>query len=167
MLRLWGRISSINVRKVVLCAQVLGLDFERVDAGLSFGIVNTPDYRTRNPNGLVPLLEDGDFTLWESNAICRYLARREGRDDLLPREAQALQGPVMDKCLTRFRLQWNWTGGPTTIASRCVDSTGYVQPTVEDIQKVRAITWCQAVCTMANGVCISCEAFSVNSFRFR
>lgn len=55
------------------------------------------------------------------------------------RQAQ-LEGPVMDKCLTRFRLQWNWNGGPTTIASRCVDSTGYVQPTVEDIQKVRAIT---------------------------
>jgi len=78
MLRLWGRISSINVRKVVLCAQVLGLDFERVDAGLSFGIVNTPDYRARNPNGLVPLLEDGDFTLWESNVIVRYLCCREG-----------------------------------------------------------------------------------------
>ena len=55
------------------------------------------------------------------------------------REAQ-LEGPVMEKCLTRFRLRWNWDGTPTAIASRCVDSTGYVQPTVEDIQKVRAIT---------------------------
>lgn len=78
MLRLWGRISSINVRKVVLCAQVLGLPFERIDAGLAYGVVNTPDYRRQNPNGLVPLLEDGDFTLWESNAIVRYLCAREG-----------------------------------------------------------------------------------------
>ncbi|MDQ7743790.1 glutathione S-transferase family protein [Hydrogenophaga pseudoflava] len=78
MLRVWGRISSINVRKVVLCAQVLGLEFERIDAGLSYGVVNTPDYRAKNPNGLVPLLEDGDFTLWESNAIVRYLCAREG-----------------------------------------------------------------------------------------
>ena len=77
MLRLWGRLSSINVRKVVLCAQVLGLEFERIDAGLSYGVVNTPDYRTKNPNGLVPLLEDGDFTLWESNVIVRYLCARE------------------------------------------------------------------------------------------
>lgn len=77
MLRLWGRLSSINVRKVVLCAQVLELKFERVDAGLSYGVVNTPDYRAKNPNGLVPLLEDGDFTLWESNAIVRYLCARE------------------------------------------------------------------------------------------
>ena len=73
MLRLWGRISSINVRKVVLCAQVLGIDLPRTDAGLAFGVVDTPDYRAANPNGLVPLLRDGDFTLWESNTIVRYL----------------------------------------------------------------------------------------------
>ncbi len=79
MLQLWGRLSSINVRKVVLCAQVLGLDLPRTDAGLAYGIVDTPDYRQRNPNGLVPLLQDGDFTLWESNAIVRYLCARERR----------------------------------------------------------------------------------------
>jgi glutathione S-transferase len=79
MLHLWGRLSSINVRKVVLCAQVLGIDLPRSDAGLSFGVVDTPDYRADNPNGLVPLLRDGDFTLWESNAIVRYLCAREGR----------------------------------------------------------------------------------------
>jgi len=87
MLRVWGRLSSINVRKVVLCAQVLGLDFERIDAGLSYGVVNTPDYRAKNPNGLVPLLEDGDFTLWESNAIVRYLCAREG-SPLYPQDLQ-------------------------------------------------------------------------------
>ncbi len=53
-------------------------------------------------------------------------------------EAQ-LEEPVIDKCLTRFRYRWNWQGGPATIASRCVDSTGYVQPTVADLQKSRAI----------------------------
>lgn len=79
MLQLWGRLSSINVRKVVLCAQVLGLDLPRTDAGLAYGIVDTPGYRERNPNGLVPLLQDGDFTLWESNAIVRYLCARESR----------------------------------------------------------------------------------------
>ena len=87
MLRVWGRLSSINVRKVVLCAQVLGLDFERIDAGLSYGVVNTPDYRAKNPNGLVPLLEDGDFTLWESNAIVRYLCARAD-SPLYPQDLQ-------------------------------------------------------------------------------
>jgi sulfane dehydrogenase subunit SoxC len=55
------------------------------------------------------------------------------------REA-ALEEPVLDKCLTRFRLPWTWDGKPLTVASRAVDSTGYVQPTVEEIKKVRAIT---------------------------
>jgi sulfane dehydrogenase subunit SoxC len=51
-----------------------------------------------------------------------------------------LDGPVMDKCLTGFKFRWDWRGGPAKIASRAVDSTGYVQPTVQDIAKVRAIT---------------------------
>lgn len=55
------------------------------------------------------------------------------------REAR-LEEPVLDKTLTRFRFNWNWDGSPVTIASRATDSTGYVQPTVEDIRKVRAIT---------------------------
>ena len=50
-----------------------------------------------------------------------------------------LEGPVLDKSLTRFRYRWNWNGQPTTIASRAVDSTGYVQPSVAEIAKVRAI----------------------------
>lgn len=87
--RIWGRISSINVRKVVLTAQLLGLPFERVDAGAAFGIVRTPEYRTRNPNSLVPLLEDGDFTLWESNVIVRYLCARHPESGLYPEELQA------------------------------------------------------------------------------
>lgn len=86
MLHLWGRLSSINVRKVVLCAQVLGIELPRSDAGLTFGVVDTPDYLANNPNGLVPLLRDGDFTLWESNVIVRHLCAREGR--LYPSDLQ-------------------------------------------------------------------------------
>jgi len=54
-------------------------------------------------------------------------------------EAQ-LEEPVLDRCLTRFRYRWHWDGGPAKIASRAVDSTGYVQPTVDEIAKVRALT---------------------------
>jgi sulfane dehydrogenase subunit SoxC len=50
-----------------------------------------------------------------------------------------LEEPVLNKCLTRFRFRWNWTGGPAKIASRAVDSTGYVQPTVAEIAKQRAL----------------------------
>ncbi len=56
MLKIWGRISSINVRKVVLVAQELGVPFERVDAGGAFGIVKTPEHLARNPNGLIPVV---------------------------------------------------------------------------------------------------------------
>jgi glutathione S-transferase len=84
MLKIWGRISSLNVRKVVLVAQELGLAFERIDAGGSFGVVKTPEYLARNPNGLVPVLEDDQVQLWESNVIVRYLCARHAPDTLYP-----------------------------------------------------------------------------------
>jgi glutathione S-transferase len=93
MLQIWGRISSINVRKVVWCAQELGLAFRRTDAGGAHGIVQTAAYRALNPNALVPTIEDDDsgdpaadgvFRLWESNVIVRYLCARHAAGDLYP-----------------------------------------------------------------------------------
>ena len=89
MLKLWGRLSSINVRKVVFAAQLLELPFERVDAGAAFGIVRTPGYLAQNPNALVPLLEDGEFTLWESNVIVRYLCAKHSAGRLYPQDLHA------------------------------------------------------------------------------
>ena len=83
MMRLWGRKSSINVQKVLWCLAEIGLkegqDFERIDAGLQFGINNTPEFLKLNPNGLVPTLADGDLVLWESNTIMRYLAHQHDK----------------------------------------------------------------------------------------
>lgn len=84
MLKIWGRISSLNVRKVVLAAQELGLPFERIDAGGAFGIVQTPEYLAKNPNALVPVIEDDQVQLWESNVIVRYLCARHAPDTLYP-----------------------------------------------------------------------------------
>jgi glutathione S-transferase len=84
MLKIWGRLSSINVQKVVWCADELGLPYERTEAGGSFGVVDTPEYLAMNPNGLVPVIEDDGFVLWESNAIVRYLAARHGEGWLWP-----------------------------------------------------------------------------------
>lgn len=86
MLTIWGRISSINVRKVVFTAQELGLPFKRIDAGSAFGIVKTTDYLARNPNALVPLLQDGELELWESNVIVRYLCAKHSPGQLYPIE---------------------------------------------------------------------------------
>lgn len=76
MLRIWGRGNSSNVKKVLWCAEEIGLAYEQIPAGGAFGIVNTPEYRALNPNGLVPTLEDEGLVLWESHAIVRYLAAR-------------------------------------------------------------------------------------------
>ena len=85
MLQIWGRLSSINVRKVVWCAQELGLAFQRTEAGGRFGIVQTPAYRALNPNALVPAIEDDDgVRLWESNVIVRYLSARHSAGALYP-----------------------------------------------------------------------------------
>lgn len=84
MLRIWGRISSINVRKVVLAAQLLELPFERIDAGQAFGFVQTPQYLGKNPNALIPLIEDDGFALWESNVIVRYLCAKHSTGRLYP-----------------------------------------------------------------------------------
>ncbi|HEY8359186.1 MAG TPA: glutathione S-transferase, partial [Ramlibacter sp.] len=89
MLKLWGRISSINVRKVVLAAQLLELPFERIDAGAGFGIVRTPEYLAKNPNAMVPLIEDDRVQLWESNVIVRYLCARHASGRLYPEDLPA------------------------------------------------------------------------------
>ena len=86
----WGRASSSNVMKVLWTLDELGLPFERRDVGGSFGKTDTPEYRAMNPTGLVPTLQEDGFTLWESNAICRYLCQAHAPDSKLwPQEARA------------------------------------------------------------------------------
>lgn len=90
MLKIWGRKNSINVQKVLWAAGELALPFERIDAGMAFGVNNTPEYRAMNPNGLVPVINDDGFILWESHAIVRYLARKHGLGTLCPADARAV-----------------------------------------------------------------------------
>jgi glutathione S-transferase len=80
----WGRISSVNVQKVMFCVAELGLAHERREAGGAFGVVGTPEYRAMNPNGLVPTVEVDGLVLWESNAIVRYLCARHGAGSYWP-----------------------------------------------------------------------------------
>lgn len=88
MLKIWGRINSANVKKVVWVAQELALPFQRIDVGGPFGGVNTPEFLALNPNGTVPVIEDDDFVLWESNSIVRYLASKYGDGTLYPADLQ-------------------------------------------------------------------------------
>ena len=88
MLTIWGRENSNNVRKVLWCAAELELSYSHINAGGAFGKVNDELYRSLNPNGLVPLLQDDDFVLWESNTIVRYLCAKQA-SDFYPSDLQA------------------------------------------------------------------------------
>ena len=79
-LKIWGRKNSVNVQKVLWCLRELDLRYERIDAGMAFGRNNEPDYLAMNPNGRVPTLVDGDFVLWESNSVMRYLCMAHGTE---------------------------------------------------------------------------------------
>lgn len=99
MLRILGRISSINVQKVVWCADELGLAYERVDVGGRFGGNDTADYLAKNPNGYVPTIEEDGFVLYESNAIVRYFAAREPAGRLWP-------GDLRDRADADRWMEW-------------------------------------------------------------
>ncbi|MBV9522848.1 MAG: glutathione S-transferase family protein [Alphaproteobacteria bacterium] len=86
MLRIWGRANSSNVQKVLWACEELGIAFERIDAGGAFGKTNEAAYLEKNPNGLVPTVEDGETILWESNTILRYLATTRNAEKLYPKE---------------------------------------------------------------------------------
>lgn len=90
MLRVWGRKSSSNVQSLMWCIGELAIAYERTDAGFIYGVVDTPEYRTMNPNGTVPVLRDGDNPpLWETGAILRYLGQRYATADFWPADPGA------------------------------------------------------------------------------
>ncbi|MGN6317749.1 glutathione S-transferase family protein [Trinickia sp.] len=84
MLKILGKASSINVRKVLWVCAELHIPFEREDWGSGFRSTDTAEFLSLNPNGLVPVIKDGDFVLWESNSIIRYLVSRYGGEALYP-----------------------------------------------------------------------------------
>jgi len=84
MIMIWGRTDSSNVQKVLWCCGELDLEFERIDWGGKFGGNEEAAYLKMNPNGLVPTIQDGDFILWESNSIMRYLNEKYGQGKLMP-----------------------------------------------------------------------------------
>ncbi|MDN5679214.1 MAG: glutathione S-transferase [Ewingella sp.] len=110
MLKLLGKASSINVRKVLWTCHELGLDYLREDYGSGFQSTDTPEFKALNPNAMVPVLIDGDFVLWESNVICRYLVAREGREDLLSADikTRALAEQWMDWQAGELNNSWRY-----------------------------------------------------------
>ena len=101
-LKVLGRTSSINVRKVLWTCAELDLHFEHVESD--------PQLLAKNPNAMVPVLQDGDFVIWESNSICRYLAARQPHRMLLPEDAQARAQVEqwMDWQATELNTAWRY-----------------------------------------------------------
>jgi len=83
-LTIWGRVTSSNVQAVMWAVAELGLEHTRHDVGGAFGGTDTAEYRAMNPMGLVPVLQDGDLTMFESAAIVRYLGAQYGSEVFWP-----------------------------------------------------------------------------------
>jgi glutathione S-transferase len=89
MITLWGRKNSINVQKPLWALGELGLPFEHVDAGGDAGGLDAPAFRAMNPHGRVPVLQDGETAIWESNTIVRYLCAAYAEGLLCPADPKA------------------------------------------------------------------------------
>lgn len=108
LLKILGRTSSINVRKVLWTCQELDIAYEREDWGIGFASTQDPAFLALNPNAQVPVIIDENGVLWESNTICRYLVGKHGRSDLLPVEpaARARVEQWMDWQATELNPSW-------------------------------------------------------------
>jgi glutathione S-transferase len=110
MLQILGRSTSLNVRKVLWLCEELELQYELQPWGAGHRSTDTPQFRALNPNGLVPVIRDGAFVLWESNTICRYLAAMQGNTGLLPAAPaeRALVEQWMDWQLGELNYSWRY-----------------------------------------------------------
>ena len=107
-LTLWGRASSVNVQKALWTLEELGVPYTRHQVGGQYGGLDTPEFLALNPNGFVPVLQDGTLTLWESHAIIRYLAATYGAKTLwrdAPRD-RAIVDQWTDWTATTFQPAW-------------------------------------------------------------
>jgi glutathione S-transferase len=109
MIEVLGRTMSINVRKVLWTCVETGLDFTHIPWGEGELDIKSPEYLALNPNGMIPVIRDGDFVLWESNAICRYLADR-ANSMLYPADVRqrALVNQWMDWQLGDLNNAWRY-----------------------------------------------------------
>ena len=110
MLKILGKASSINVRKVLWLCDELGIPFRREDWGDGFRSTHEAEFLALNPNAMVPVIQEGDFVMWESNAIIRYLANAHGGEWLYPQQPRD-RAPVdqwIDWQATELNTSWRY-----------------------------------------------------------
>ncbi|MEE7547943.1 glutathione S-transferase [Xanthomonas sp. Kuri4-1] len=107
MLQIYGKSSSINVRKVLWLCEELARPHVQIGGD---GALDAATLQALNPNAMVPVIRDGELVLWESNTICRYLAAQAGRDDLLPAvpAQRARVEQWMDWQATELNTAWRY-----------------------------------------------------------
>lgn len=111
MLRILGRVTSINARKVLWAADEMRIAYEHEIWGKPNRDPNVPEFLALNPNGQVPVIVDDGFVMWESNAIMRYLSEKAG-SDLLPSDPR--ERGLVDQWLTwqatELNFAWSYVG---------------------------------------------------------
>jgi glutathione S-transferase len=157
---IWGRATSSNVRKVIWLLDELELPYERIDAGGEFGKTDTAEYRAMNPTGLVPTLQEGNFTLFESNAILRYLC-----------DAYAPLDPVWPRDLRQRANVDRWMDFQQTVINRpqtvVFISLARTPPEKRDMAALAAATkeaargWGMVDAALAGRPYVAGEAFSL------
>ena len=107
-IKVWGRLTSANVQKVIWALEEIELPYQHENRGGRFGGLDDPGYLAMNPNGLVPTIRDGELTLWESHAIVRYLSARYAEGLLYPIDPleRAIVDQWTDWTATRFQPAW-------------------------------------------------------------
>ncbi|NRR30259.1 glutathione S-transferase [Oxalobacteraceae bacterium] len=110
MLTILGKSTSINVRKVLWTCAEIGLPYTLEQYGSGHQSCQTPEFLALNPNAMVPVVVDDGAVLWESNTICRYLAGKHRRSDLLPADplARAQVEKWMDWQATELNNSWRY-----------------------------------------------------------
>lgn len=139
MITVWGRATSSNVQIVMWALAEIGLECKRIDVGGSFGGTDTPEYLRMNPNKLVPTLQDGDLTLWESAAIVRYLGAKYADASFWP------TGPVERARIDQWAEWSKTTFGPTLL-------TGIFQPLIVTREENRDTKAVAAAVTRMQGL---------------
>lgn len=151
MLRVIGKATSINVRKVLWACDEIGVACTRADDGLEF---------SQNPNGLVPVIVDGDFVLWESNTILRYLAHKWAARALLPDEPRprAEVERWIDWQATEFNTAWRYAFSAIVRRNPAFNDTAQIEASRCDWNRMAAIVDAQL---QATGRYIAGSAFSL------
>ena len=134
MLKILGKASSINVRKVLWTCAEIGVPFEQLECGDGVRQASKAQLAALNPNATVPVMVDDHFVLWESNSICRYVCAQYGGDALLPvaPRPRARVEQWMDWQATELNSAWRYAFMALVRRSAAHTDVGQIQASIDN-----------------------------------